>query len=59
MKHVSRRHYFVRDMVEAFEIVVPFVPTAKNIADFFTKPVEPRKFYEFRAIAMNEPGRLE
>ena len=27
MKHVERRHYFVRDMVESFEIEVPYVST--------------------------------
>ena len=40
MKHVARRHFFVRDMVESFEIEVPFVRTADNIADFFTKPID-------------------
>ena len=40
MKHVQRRHFFVRDMVESFEIEVPFVRTAENLADFFTKPIK-------------------
>jgi hypothetical protein len=31
MKHVARRHFFVRDMVENFEINVPFVPTKKKV----------------------------
>ena len=39
MKHVQRRHFFVRDMVESFELEVPFVRTADNIADMFTKPM--------------------
>lgn len=56
MKHVERRqHYFVRDMVEAFEITVPFVPTKENAADFFTKGLPPKEFYKFRAVIMNEP----
>ena len=38
-KHIARRHFFVRDMVEAFELHVPFVPTADNVADMFTKPM--------------------
>ena len=42
MKHVQRRHFFIRDMVESFEIEVPFVRTADNIADFFTKPSSSR-----------------
>ena len=40
MKHVQRRHFFVRDMVESFELEVPFVRTDDNIADFFTKPMD-------------------
>ena len=58
MKHVQRRHFFVRDMVESFEIEVPFVATADNIADFFTKPMHSAKqFFYFRGIIMNEPER--
>ena len=54
MKHVERRHFFVRDMVESFEIEVPFVYTADNIADFFTKPMKSAtKFREFRDRIMN------
>ena len=56
MKHVERRHFFVRDMVEKFELEVPFVRTHENIADFFTKPMvkEAKRFHEFRRIIMNE-----
>ena len=54
MKHVERRHFFIRDMVESMEIEVPFVRTADNIADFFTKPMSPNKFHAFRKIIMNE-----
>ena len=43
--------------VEAFELNVPFVGTADNIADFFTKPMKnATQFYNFRRIIMNEPG---
>jgi hypothetical protein len=55
MKHVERRHFFVRDMVESFELEVPFVPTADNPADFFTKPMRnATDFRKFRKIVMNE-----
>ena len=54
MKHVQRRHFFVRDMVESLEIEVPFVRTDDNIADFFTKPLNARKFYAMRRKIMNE-----
>ena len=37
MKHVERRHFFVRECVENLHVVVPYVPTCDNLADFFTK----------------------
>ena len=43
-----------RPMVESFELEVPFVRTDDNIADFFTKPLNARKFYAMRRIIMNE-----
>ena len=56
MKHVQRRHFFVRDMVESFELEVPFVRTDDNIGDFFTKPFKSEsKFFDMRKIIMNEP----
>ena len=56
MKHVERRHFYVRDMVERFELEVPYVATSENIADFFTKPMHTSKqFFAFRRIIMNEP----
>jgi hypothetical protein len=54
MKHVQRRHFFVRDMVEEFEIEVPFIGTKDNAADFFTKPmINATEFRKFRNIVMN------
>ena len=55
-KHIERRHFFVRDMVEKNELNVPFVRTHDNLADFFTKPIYPAsQFYYLRAHIMNEP----
>ena len=54
-KHVERRHFFIRDMVEKFEVSVPFVSTMNNWADFFTKPLKPKVFFAMRKIIMNEP----
>ena len=56
MKHVERRHFFVRDMVESFEITVPYVNTAENLADFFTKPLNATKFHAMRRTIMNDFG---
>ena len=43
-KHIERRHYFLREVVEAEKIRVPYVKSADNIADFFTKPLQGDKF---------------
>ena len=53
-KHVARRHFFVRDLVEQLELVVPYVPSADNIADFLTKPLNAKAFLKLRARVMNE-----
>ena len=52
-KHIKRRHFYVRDMVESQEIVVPLIKTDDNPADFFTKPVSSDKFFKFRGAIMN------
>ena len=52
-KHIKRRHFYVRDMVEAHELVVPLVKTDVNPADFFTKPMPLDKFIKFRDFIMN------
>ena len=52
-KHIERRHYFIRELVEENKIVVPFVPSDANLADFFTKPLRPCKFFSMRDKIMN------
>ena len=52
-KHIERRHFYIRDMVEAQEIVVPLVGTQENDADFFTKPLPPKRFKFLRRRVMN------
>ena len=53
MKHVERRHYFVRECVEDMKLVVPFVRTDANLADFFTKTLDNKRFFELRNSIMN------
>ena len=54
--HDEQRHFYVRDMVEKFELEVPYVPTDENPADFLTKPMpNSKRFNELRRIIMNEP----
>jgi hypothetical protein len=53
MKHVQRRHFFVRELVEENRITVPYVRTADNIADLFTKPLAYSTFRPLRDRIMN------
>ena len=53
-KHIDSRHFYVRDMVESLEILVPLVKTVDNWADFFTKPLKDKEFFALRALIMNE-----
>ena len=48
VKHISRRHFFVRDCVEDGTIETVFVPTHKNAADIFTKVLPKDAFFFFR-----------
>ena len=52
-KHIERRHYFIRECVENGKLRVPFVPTDENIADFFTKPIMGKHFFNLRDKVMN------
>ena len=56
MKHVDRRHFYVRELVEQHRIRVPFVSTVNNLADFFTKALPPKQFAAMRDRIMNVPG---
>ena len=53
MKHVERRHFFVRELVEEHKIRCPFVSTVDNLADFFTKPLRASVFFPMRDRIMN------
>ena len=54
-KHIDRRHFFVRELVEDKVLEVPFVRTADNIADFFTKWFNANDFVALRDYIMNVP----
>ena len=58
-KHIERRHYFIRECVENGKLRVPFVPTADNVADFFTKPLMGKHFFLMRDKIMNVPRSRE
>ena len=57
-KHIARRHFYVRDMVEKFELDVSLVNTDDNPADMFAKPIAAAKFFKFRDMIMNKKSKL-
>ena len=57
-KHIERRHFYIRELVENGDLVVPLVSTVDNYSDFFTKALKPPAFYKFRNLIMNvDPER--
>ena len=56
VKHIERRHFFVRECVENLKIRVPYVNTVDNLADFFTKPLASKTFFYLRDQIMNVPS---
>ena len=55
-KHIERRHFYVRELVEQLRITVPYVATADNLADFFTKALSAKSFIPMRDLIMNVPA---
>jgi len=54
VKHVERRHFFVRDMVEKFEIRVLWIEGEGNVSVFLTKPLTgSARFFKLRDEIMN------
>ena len=52
-KHIDRRHFYVRELVEDHVIQVKYVNSSDNLADFFTKPLPAKSFFKLRDIIMN------
>jgi hypothetical protein len=44
MRHVERRHYFLRDHVEKRDIEMRYIDTERQLADIFTKPLDSSRF---------------
>ena len=52
-KHINIRYFFIKDRVEKKEVKILYCPTDEMIADYFTKPLQGKKFFEFRKTIMN------
>ena len=43
-KHIEIRYHFIRDLVERRIVSVEYIPTKRQNADIFTKPLDRSKF---------------
>jgi hypothetical protein len=48
MRHVKRRHHFLRDHVEKGDIKMRYIDTERQLADIFTKPLYSSRFADLR-----------
>jgi hypothetical protein len=44
MRHLERRHHFLRDHVEKGDIEMRYIDTKRQLSDIFTKPLDPSRF---------------
>lgn len=52
-RHINIRFFFVTDRIGSGEVSLQHCPTGAMIGDFFTKPLQGAKFYEFRKLVLN------
>ena len=50
MKHVKKKHHWVRERMEEGEIKVEHVAGEDNVADLFTKPLPGPRFHRLRSL---------
>jgi hypothetical protein len=48
MRHVVRRHHFLRDHVEKRDIEIRYINTERQLPDIFTKPLDSSLFADLR-----------
>jgi hypothetical protein len=48
IRHVERRHHFLRDRIEKGDIELRYIDTDRQLADIFTKPLNSSRFADLR-----------
>jgi hypothetical protein len=48
MRHLERRHYFLRDHVEKGDIEMRYIDTERQLANIFTNPLDASRFAALR-----------
>ena len=52
-KHIDCRYHFVRERVAAGDILLEWISTTKQVADIFTKALDPAPFLALREFLVN------
>ena len=52
-KHLNIRYSFITDRIKKGELKIEYCPTDDIVTDFFTKPLQGKKFIQFRKTIMN------
>ena len=52
-RHINIRYYFITDRIKNGELEIEYCPTDDMVADYFTKPLQGKKFLQFRKTIMN------
>jgi hypothetical protein len=48
MRHLERRHYFLRDHVEKGDNEMRYIDIERQLADIFTKPLDASRFADLQ-----------
>jgi hypothetical protein len=48
MRHLKRKHHFLRDYVEKEDIEMRYIDIERQLADIFTKPLDASQFADLR-----------
>jgi hypothetical protein len=48
MRHIERRHHFLRDHVEKGDIKMRYIDTERQLTDIFTKPLDSSQIADLR-----------
>ena len=52
-KHINFHYFFIKDKIEKREVELAYCPTESMLGDFFTKPLQGKKFVEFHKKIIN------
>ena len=52
-KHLNIRYFFITDRIKKGDLHIEYCPTDSMVAIFFTKPLQGKKFLQFRKVIMN------